>query len=245
MVTTPTASVAPTAHASLLHSIFAQLEKILNIATDPAVLALLPAKYQGYATAIAIVDQIAESVTASAPAAPVVAQPVTPAPPILQLVSSPVALSPTGATSPVPAAVTSGTVTATVASFSATPGAGNPSAMTIAQYLAGPPLRPPMPTPIGAPGLPGEIPIYTYAAQGLSPEILNHVPLGTSLRDLIQGGAYTQAQINTMFGNTGQTVKSATDPRGFTVQPLDISDAFYNTDATAYDWPSVLTAKSS
>lgn len=90
-----------------------------------------------------------------------------------------------------------------------------------------PALRPAPPNPIGqGAGNPGEIPVYTYANEGLlSADVLNRVPLGTSLRGLITAGAYSQESIDTLFGNTSA---------------LSLSNPFYATDATAYGWGSVL-----
>lgn len=220
MVTNPTVSVAPTAHASLLHSIFAQLEKILNIATDPAVLALLPAKYQGYATAIAIVDQIAESVTTSAPTAPI-APPVAAAP-VLQLVQNPVASVPV--TPPTPG-VSIPAVPVTPASPILTP-----IGPTIAQYLAGQPLRDAPQPPIGeGPGLPGEIPIYTY--QPFFPGVdFNKLPMNTTVGEVYDAGAITMTEVESAFGTAGE--------------PIDRTNPLFNTNLLAYGWPSVLNAPS-
>lgn len=116
----------------------------------------------------------------------------------------------------------------------ASPRGTNPTAVVasaasnLAAWLAAHPvLRTELPTPIGmGPGDPNEQAVYTYAgAVGLDPNILNRVTLGTSLRDLITGGAYTQTQIDSAFGNTGS---------------MDLSNPFYSTDATAYGWGSVL-----
>ncbi len=43
-------------HASVLHSLFAGLEKLLQIAGSPEVVAILPPKYQAYAKVIGAVD---------------------------------------------------------------------------------------------------------------------------------------------------------------------------------------------
>jgi len=50
----------PAEHAGVLHTIFTDLEKAAHLLTDPAVLALLPGKYKGYALAIAAIEHVAE-----------------------------------------------------------------------------------------------------------------------------------------------------------------------------------------
>jgi hypothetical protein len=47
-------------HAGFLHGLFTALEGAAHLLTNPAVLALLPGKYQGYAMAVAAVEQVAE-----------------------------------------------------------------------------------------------------------------------------------------------------------------------------------------
>lgn len=50
-------------HASKLHAALSQLEALLHLAADPAVLALLPPKYQGYVQAAAAVDTAIHAAT--------------------------------------------------------------------------------------------------------------------------------------------------------------------------------------
>ena len=56
-----TATSIAVAHASILHTIFADLERVIGLAANPAVLALLPAKYQGYAGAAMVIEQVVAS----------------------------------------------------------------------------------------------------------------------------------------------------------------------------------------
>jgi len=64
--TTPTAPAqtaqAPQVHASKLHTIFSDLEKLIGLAADPAVMAFLPPKYQSYAAAAMLVESVIASV---------------------------------------------------------------------------------------------------------------------------------------------------------------------------------------
>lgn len=64
---TPTST--PVEHASRWHTILSLLEGMLGIATSPAVLALLPGKYQGYIGAAAAVGAVVEEVAHGDPSA--------------------------------------------------------------------------------------------------------------------------------------------------------------------------------
>lgn len=56
-------AATPQQHASRWHSILAALEGLLAVGTSPAVMALLPPKYQGYVAAASVVEQVTAAAT--------------------------------------------------------------------------------------------------------------------------------------------------------------------------------------
>lgn len=61
----PPADAPPVHHANWLHSVLMALEGAAAIVRSPAVVALLPAKYQGYAAAVSAIATVAEDASAS------------------------------------------------------------------------------------------------------------------------------------------------------------------------------------
>jgi hypothetical protein len=49
-------------YADTVHSVFTVIDSLIGVLNDPQVLALLPAKYRGYAVALVAVSHVAENV---------------------------------------------------------------------------------------------------------------------------------------------------------------------------------------
>lgn len=60
-----TSTSTPAQHASRWHTILSLLEGMMGIAASPAVMALLPSKYQGYIGAAAAVGSVVEEIATS------------------------------------------------------------------------------------------------------------------------------------------------------------------------------------